>query len=66
MKGRFSMTWLSALLWGFHCFRHRQYGKGVLLCLAEAALLLCFVPKVAFADAEEAEVSGTAARGDLA
>jgi MFS family permease len=31
-----------------------------------AALLLCFVPKVAFAEADEAGVSATAARGDLA
>lgn len=30
-----------------------------------AALLLCVVPRVAFADAEEAEVSATAARGDV-
>lgn len=40
MKGRISMAWLSAILWGFHCFRRRQYSKGVLLCLAEAAFLL--------------------------
>ena len=31
---------LSALLWGAGCLARRQIGKGLLLCLEEAALLL--------------------------